>query len=278
MNRRVPAGGYVLCASPRSGSTLLCDMLARTGVAGSPGSFFRDASVATYRRRWGVAPEGVKEWGRDYVEAVRDRGTGATGCFGMRIMWSDMPAFLNRLRRLYPSPSDDVERLRATFGIERFVHLSRADRIRQAVSLVLARQSGLWHQNADGSDRERSAPSRTPRYDFDEIASVLRVLDDEAVGWQRWFESTSVVPLTVGYEALSVDPKGELQRVLRHLEAVCTDLPEPGTAKLASAVNDIWSTRYAAEQSARRSGMSIRRPVSTWTPPGGREREADPSG
>ncbi|MBT6203829.1 MAG: sulfotransferase, partial [Rhodospirillaceae bacterium] len=37
---------YVICTSPRSGSTLLCSLLAATGLAGNPCSHFHDPSIS----------------------------------------------------------------------------------------------------------------------------------------------------------------------------------------------------------------------------------------
>ena len=39
------APGYMICTSPRSGSTLLCRLLRETGVAGRPGSYFHGATL-----------------------------------------------------------------------------------------------------------------------------------------------------------------------------------------------------------------------------------------
>ncbi|HMF66717.1 MAG TPA: Stf0 family sulfotransferase, partial [Phyllobacterium sp.] len=38
------ARSYVICGTPRSGSTLLCDLLESTGIAGRPASYFRSES------------------------------------------------------------------------------------------------------------------------------------------------------------------------------------------------------------------------------------------
>jgi LPS sulfotransferase NodH len=40
----VPERSYVVCATPRSGSTLLCRTLAELGVAGVPEAYLRRAS------------------------------------------------------------------------------------------------------------------------------------------------------------------------------------------------------------------------------------------
>ena len=70
VGRRGRALSYALCATPRSGSTLLCDLLADTGVAGRPDSFFR--------------PQAIAEWGGRALSARRpDRQSASkvrTGC------------------------------------------------------------------------------------------------------------------------------------------------------------------------------------------------------
>ena len=45
---------YVICTSPRSGSTLLCNLLRATGVAGNPGSHFHDPSVSAWMGYYGL--------------------------------------------------------------------------------------------------------------------------------------------------------------------------------------------------------------------------------
>ena len=59
---------YVICTSPRSGSTLLCKLLAATGVSGNPESYFHEPSVSSWQTELNLSPDpSVSE--RD---AVRD--------------------------------------------------------------------------------------------------------------------------------------------------------------------------------------------------------------
>ena len=240
-------GGYVLCTSPRSGSTLLCDLLKRSGSAGAPESYFLPALIPTFARTWGLAlaREG---WDRSYVEVVRRHGEAGTGRFGMRIMWRDMPAFLQRLEVLYPCEDTDTGRLRHVLGIDHFVHLSRVDKVAQAVSLVLAAQTGLWHRNADGSERERTAPHAEPRYDHDQIAAEFRMLEAEATGWSEWFKSVGASPITLTYEELAADPTDSLASVLEYIGSSSPSSLGPGTAKLATELNEEWSARFRNER------------------------------
>ncbi|MGH1493737.1 MAG: Stf0 family sulfotransferase [Acidimicrobiales bacterium] len=237
--------GYLLCGSPRSGSTLLCDLLAQSGVAGMPESYFRPASILEYSMDWGVEC-GTDGWGRSYIDSVRHHGEAGTGCFGMRIMWSDMPAFLERLAVLDPAPSSDRERLRSQFGIDYFVRLSRNDKVAQAVSLVIAAQTGLWHRNADGTVRQGSEPTAPPCYDYGHIAAELEMLECEARGWDNWFSTQSIAPLELTYEALSLDPVAQVMSVLSHIGSESDIVPTVGTARLATSLTDEWTDRFRA--------------------------------
>ena len=243
-----PVSGYLLCSSPRSGSTLLCDLLARSRVAGNPESYFRPASIPNYAKAWGLKL-GIDSWDHTYVDAVRHQGAASTGCFGMRIMGSDMPAFRARLARLDPVARTDRERLCSMFGVRSFVRLSRADKVAQAVSLVIAAQTGLWHRNADGTVRQGSEQSQPVHYSRGLIADAVEMLEQEERGWDSWFSSQSITPLDLSYEALALDPNEQTRKVLSHIGCSSDDVPAVGTAKLATSLNDEWVQRFRAGQS-----------------------------
>ena len=48
-----PTRSYLICATPRSGSTLLCEALTNTGVAGNPKEYFESLKVSGLPRRPG---------------------------------------------------------------------------------------------------------------------------------------------------------------------------------------------------------------------------------
>ena len=237
----------MLCASPRSGSTLLCDLLSRTGDAGAPASYLRPASIARYATEWRVAVA-AETWDERYLRAIREHSAGASGCPALRIMWSDMPAVLDRLKAIDPARASDKARIRHLLGVEHFVYLRRADLVAQAVSLVLADQTGLWHKNVDGSVRELAPGGGEPVYDQDRIATELQNLEGEADGWEAWFESQSISPVRLAYEDLAADPAKALQDVMHAVgRPVRRPTPDPGTARLATHLNDEWASRFCRE-------------------------------
>ncbi len=69
----------MICATPRSGSTLLCEALQDTGVAGKPDEYFGPMHVPRWRDQWQVSAV-------DYVDQVLEHGSTANGVFGVKIM------------------------------------------------------------------------------------------------------------------------------------------------------------------------------------------------
>ena len=247
---------YFICSTPRSGSTLLCDLLKQTGVAGRPNSFYRAPSIAEYAEYWGIESGPGLEFERRYLAAAIKHGTRDTGLFGMRLHGLSLFELLGRLAMLYPGERDDAARLSAAFGAPLYIRLRRADKVAQAISRVKAEQSGLWHRHADGGERERVKPDEAPVYDAARLrASIAETVEHEAV-WDAWAAGQGIVPLEVSYEALSADPAGELGRILEALgrDPAIAARVEVQTAKLADAVSVEWAARYRAEHmSAERS-------------------------
>src|SRR5215212_4925645 len=46
-----PLMAYLVCATPRSGSTLLCELLGSSGVAGTPAEYFEDLRATSLPRQ-----------------------------------------------------------------------------------------------------------------------------------------------------------------------------------------------------------------------------------
>jgi LPS sulfotransferase NodH len=137
---------YILCATPRSGTTLLCDLLKATGVAGRPNSYFRIQNRAGWALEWGVPRTGFASdegFERAYLAAMRRVAAADTGVFGLRLMWGSTTEMFAQLARRYPDLADGPARLAAAFGPPLYIHVSRQDKIAQAVSRLRAEQGGL---------------------------------------------------------------------------------------------------------------------------------------
>lgn len=247
---------YIICGTPRSGSTLLCGYLAATGAAGHPDSFFRTQSIDWWARYWGL-PEtlrpGVVGFDRAYLEAALREGRGGTPVFGLRLMRENLGDMLAMLDQLYPGLPGDTALIEAAFGPTRYLHLCRRDKVAQAVSRVRAEQSGLWHIAPDGSEVERLAPHRDPVYDFDAIDSHVRALETYEAGWADWFLAQGITPLDIDYEDLAETPIEVVSAILAHLgqDPERAQGLTPAVAKLSGEESRDWARRYRAQREGR---------------------------
>src|SRR3954451_20281403 len=143
---------YIVAATPRSGSTLLCELLKSTGVAGRPAEHF-EALQATGRPRQpreyfdGVHDEEVlarlapteagepvgKDAFEDTFRAALEQGTTPNGVFATEVMWGYLPDLLLGLRSL-----DGIGAQRPPAALEsafpgvRYVQVLRRDKVAQA--------------------------------------------------------------------------------------------------------------------------------------------------
>lgn len=244
MSVSAPARSYLICGTPRTGSTLLCGLLAATRIAGKPQSYFRLPDEPAYAENWGVAPglDGPLDY-QEYVRAAMRAGRTANGVFAARVMWGTLEEVIGKLRTAYHDPiSSDVEILQRELGPTRFVHLQRRDVLAQAVSWAKAEQTGHWH------DGDSVAPQATIRFDVKQIDRLVVMINEHNAAWRDWFHASATRPLVVHYEDLVADVVRVLDGILQflRLELPPGHVVEPCTRKQGDQMNRDWLERYRA--------------------------------
>ncbi|MBD8877967.1 Stf0 family sulfotransferase [Roseibium polysiphoniae] len=241
---------YVICTSPRSGSTLLCKLLSATGVAGRPGSHFHEPSLDAWLDYYGLESGPCEmENLKAVFDAARAKGRGGTDVFGLRLQRHSFDFFQQELALLHPEAQSDRGRMEAAFGRVLFVHLTRADKLEQAISFVKAQQTGLWHKAPDGRELERLSAPREPVYDGPAIKAEHDRYEAFDRDWIEWFAAQGVDPLTITYDTLSEDPLRVLAEVLTKLGLdgdLAKDVELP-VAKLADETNRDWAEHFRQE-------------------------------
>jgi len=245
-----PSRSYVVCATPRSGSTLLCQSLVQTGAAGRPEEFFearRGTGVPRHGREWfegtaldldafldddrdPQAPSYSDLRGISYDEHLRrtlELGTTPNGVFAAKVMWGhldDPQAFLRDL----------------IGGEPRWAWVRRYDTARQAISLWKAIQTGTWRKEAPGEER------REPQFSFAAIDHLVTLLTEHDTAWAQFFAGRGIEPLTFRYRDIAADPAGATRAVLAHagIDEEPEAMPQPRMERQADALNDAWLSRY----------------------------------
>ncbi len=240
-----PPRSILLCSTPRSGSTLLCSLLAASGVAGRPESWFRRQDRAEYAADWDVAADDFPA----FLQAAIAAGQSPDGTFACRLMADTREELLTELRTTFPERPDAALLTRA-FGPMHYIFLTRRDSVAQAISRYLAETGGLWHRNSDGSVREANPGSSNtePAYDYAAIDAYRAEAVSAAAGWRAWFAGQGIKPLEMTYEALAADPPAAAARLLSRLGLTPRAPLRAATAKLADARNAEWAARFHADR------------------------------
>lgn len=252
-----PERSYLVCATPRSGSTLVCQTLTRTGVAGRPEEYFEALRSSGAPRRpeeyfHGVGDRTIFDhladlsedldpaprsphWSRTaydrYLDWVFENGTTANGVFGAKLMWGYMEDFVSLLRNI-PEYRDVpmADLLLRVFPDLTFVRVVRANKIRQAVSLWKALQTASWRDEAPASTGDQPENVDTPsfrdfvreqrpqlRFHYGAISHLLNQLILQEAGWDAFFEHARIKPVFVLYENFASDIEVSTRRLLEDL-------------------------------------------------------------
>ncbi len=101
---------YFVCATPRTGSSLLLGLLGSTGLCGRPQAYFRAPDEPLWADRWQIprTAEGGFNYA-DYVRAARAAGSTPNGVFGAKLMWGTLYEVVDKLGAVHQDlAGDDV--------------------------------------------------------------------------------------------------------------------------------------------------------------------------
>src|SRR6476619_3763438 len=144
----------LVCATPRSGSTLLCALLDGTRVAGRPQEFFERLGHSGLPRQPREYFEGVEDPKLlellaptdpgtpdpgDPIPQALEEGTTPNGVFAAKLMWTHLLDLAGRLGR----PAD-AALLAGRLRGPRYAHVTRRDKVARAVSLWRGVQTCAW--------------------------------------------------------------------------------------------------------------------------------------
>lgn len=246
-----PTEAYILCGTPRTGSTFLCALLKSTGVAGIAESYFREPDEPTWAVQWSITrSEDGTFSDADYVRAAFNAGRTENGVFAVRIMWGSMESLIDKLRAIYPHEgSKPLDLLELAFGSTRFVHLRRENVLAQAISWFRAEQTDIWHQSAAAASLPKTP---LPRFDYDELRRYSVLIERHNKAWDLWFAKAGIQPYVLKYEDLDSDPVGTTCALLKFLglqapTGVAITAPN---VRLADEVTIEWMERYRAMKTA----------------------------
>lgn len=256
---------YVICASPRTGSTLLCNGLIRSNVAGFPRENFDDRPDVDreYKAALKIAPDDD----RNYLAAVLRRSRTANGMRGLKVHWHQLGVLERMLRAGHAAAQTDTPDLafdayqRLLLGPVCWLWQRRRDKVAQAISLYRASRSHVWHHPVT---KERRTEDDDVPYDFAAIDQLVHACFRYDRSWARYLGENGIPALVLWYEDFTANYEATMRGVFDHLGLAGATIPPPGLNRLANARSVDWGARYRQEKAARvlaRQGVEKRRAI-----------------
>ncbi len=225
--RTAPTTQILLIAStPRCGSHLLGHMLKDHGGFGVPLEYLHPGNLPYWQRRFGA---------RDlyglFPEFLRHR-TSPNGRFVTKAHWDQ-----------FAPVRGEIDRLTGGLGLAQAVWIYRRSLLSQAVSWVIARQTGVWIAGA--------TPRGEAHFAFADIVGAAREARAQNAAWKRYFEKRPQLPaLAIAYEDL-IRPETQARSGLAGFLGLERPLVPAGkTARQSTSINAQWKRRFEAETSA----------------------------
>lgn len=244
-----PRRTVVICTLPRSGSTLLGEAIYFAGGLGCPLEYLHAGFRPRFEQIWGTSSL------RELVGALWRNRTDPSGTLSIKLMWRDVVELANEigvegLGALVQNGPDNVPsgvyrellgRMETLFPNPTFIHLYRRDRVRQAVSGMIAEQTGQW-RSIPGAEMLRQ---RDPVYDADAISRLIAGADWSNAHWRNLLlHAGSSIELT--YEDLTNNFAETVGNLLNELGSH-GQVPPPRMQRQADRHSEQFVLRYLME-------------------------------
>ena len=218
-----PTKTYLVAATPRSGSGLLCSALAVTGALGVPNEYLHPTALWLWSRRLGTRNLA------DLLAGMRRLRTTPGGWFGVKAHWEHLRPYVDR--------SGAFPALR----IDRAIWLYRRDMSAQAISLAIARQTRQWSSS--------QAPVGGARYGYRRIIRAANEVRAQNLAWQRYFDGQPAsITMRIAYEDLVKAPDEVFKRIINFLDPAIGDVEfRPQTERQRDDRNRQWRAQLEAD-------------------------------
>ncbi len=237
----------VLCATQRSGSTMICEDMRNAKVFGLPEEYF--------------IPWVERNPDSDYykeLDILIEEKSSANGVFAVKVMGDQLSSIESCLTQDEEAVADSQGRICPHF-FEQFadaewVYIVRRDTLRQAISQVMAAQTGFNHATNHASDEHFAGKllkgysneyNRRVRYSFNAIRRVLFKLAEDNAIWLKFFSDWKISPYIIEYEENNKTTLICLEDISRRVGIDFNgQMSERKMVKLSNKKNDEWYDQF----------------------------------
>lgn len=223
-----PSKVLIIASTARSGSHMLGHALHTTGCFGFPLEYTNPANFKEWQRLL------KKETLQDVLNELQTRRTSENGVFSIKIHYSHLKMY------------GGFKGLKALFPDAYYVLLSRKDVLKQAVSLSIAAQTGVWISG-------QKAKFTNPKYDYLAIKNFLKNTIIEQASWRYTLAASGSNFLEMNFDTIKSDIPGAVSQVASFMDVGVTPekMPsKPVTQQQSSELNNLWLSQFLEDHSA----------------------------
>jgi LPS sulfotransferase NodH len=198
-------------------------MLKETGEYDVPLEYLNQGNLPYWERRFKV--KGIDE----VFPIVVRRRTSQNGCFSLKAHWSQFEAFQDRINEITKG-----------VGINKIIWIARRDQLSQAISTLIAKQTGAWIAGA---------PMRgVAQYSYAEIYSIAIKHHESNCAWKAFLERQYPnCHMLVLYENLLADGERVHEKIRAFLGGSQTLRPSSRVQRQERSLNKEWRERFLSE-------------------------------
>ncbi len=239
----IPDASYLILETPRSGSTLLSTHLQKIGH-GFPLEAFNPS--ANYRKRFNLMTSEADP--AAYVRQAIEAQT-RNGVMGTKFHRSQFKNFQRIARKLLAFSEltfTDGEVTEIFFPNARYIFLQRKQKVRQAISLSKALQTGIWNETAD-QDQDYKKFVLPALYDRDHIECCFDMLLADDFAWQSFLETNGFKYLQLWFDDLVKNYEDKIDEVYSYLGVKSAEKIAPLLRQQSNKESLEWEERFREE-------------------------------
>lgn len=199
-----PDISYAILTTPRSGSTYLCELLASTKIAGHPSEHLR---LATQELAYHCNFNYLKLLDNLMTYRITNNSV-----FGTKFI----SHFLFELQQM----SSDFKQVFKS--IDKFILLIRKDKLAQAVSLVVAQKTEVWHLHNNNNSKNINYQAKLENIEIDnqllnDVAQKYDFICKQEARLKKVLANNQIEPLIVVYEDIVANAELQINNILDFL-------------------------------------------------------------
>jgi LPS sulfotransferase NodH len=217
-----PSKVLIIASNARSGSHMLGHALHKTECFGFPLEYTNPANFKEWQRL--LKQESLA----DVIKALQTRRTSENGVFSIKVHYSHLALYggFKGLMSLFPDAY--------------YVLLSRKDVLKQAISLSIAAQTGVWITG-------QKPTSDDPKYDYPAIKHFLKSTILDQASWRYTLAANGANFIEMNFDAIKSDIPASVAQVgaFMNIAVPLDKIPlAPVTKPQSNELNAQWLQRF----------------------------------